>query len=731
MSQISLFNSAFATEPTSTITVKDLIDGIRTGKWKEQVELVRLCETKEQRDIAKRNVPSVTVSGVFTKRNQQSLLAHSGFICIDIDTECDRFALEDDPYTYALFDSVSKQGIAIIVRIDTAHHSESFDWLQRYYFDTYGVVIDSKPRNVVSLRFVSYDPMLTFNADSKQAKHTVRKPKQVKSVPIVYTPDQVSDLVRTVVDRGISIAESYEDYLNLSFALADELGESGRGHFHAIASLSAKYNPDQADRQYTTALKRDASGRKVTIGTFYHMLKQAGITLPKTDGRIMALAAVGKSEGQTKEQIAELLVTQGGVESPIATRVASSIAERPDVTLATMSTDPEHLIESLIIFIKTKYPMKRNAITHKIEKHRSGDPIQEEHINDIYLHARSVFNTPNVTKDLINSILFSNQTPTYHPIKEFIDRNRSVQPSGVVDRFISCVRTNTPHASVWIRKWLIGIQAAIDGHPVRSMLVFTGPQYNGKTEFFRRLLPSELKSYYAESKLDRGKDDELLMCQKLIVMDDEMGGKSKQDEKRLKELTSKEMFSLRAPYRKDNMDYKRLAILCGTSNPTEIVTDPTGNTRILPVKVESIDFESINQIDRVELFMEAYHAYVGGESWLLTRDEVSLLNTVSDDFSSISYEKELIQQFFSPYDGSGYCDWLTATEIKNEIEVNSKQQIRNMGRFGIELRKLLGDPKSRKKGNNVAKCYPVIKLGSNPSLTTDFSQPAKNQDFPF
>lgn len=731
MNQISLFPSAYSTESDQTISIQDLIDGIRSGRWSDVVLAVRSCVTKESRDLAKRSVPCVTVSGAFSKRGEQHLLGHSGFICIDIDTECDRSLLGADPYTYAMFTSISGTGTAIIVKVDPAKHTESFDWLQRYYFDSYGVVIDPKPRNVASLRFVSHDPDIVVNTSSRRSKTKSRPVAQPKSLPLVYTDDQIGQLVREAVDRGINIAESYDDYLNLSFALADELGESGRSHFHSLASLSAKYSTEQADLQYTTALRRDASGRRVTIGTFYHMLKQAGVNLPKPDRRVMTLAAVGKSEGQTQQQIAQLLVTQAGIDNRAATKVVASITARPDVTLATMSSDPEHLIEGLIMYIKTKYPVKRNAITHKLEKSRSGDPVQEEDINDLYLFARAAFNTPNVTKDLIGSILFSNHTPTYHPIKEFIDRNLSVKGEGTIERLVSCVRTNTPHASTWIRKWLIGIHAAIDGHPVRSMLVFTGPQYNGKTEFFRRLLPTELRGYYAESKLDRGKDDELLMCQKLIVMDDEMGGKSKQDEKRLKELTSKETFSLRAPYRKDNMDYKRLAILCGTSNPTEIITDPTGNTRILPVKVDSIDFERINQIDRTELFMEAYHAYTAGESWLLTRDEVGLLNNVSDDFSSISYEKELIQQFFSPYDGSGHCDWLTATEIKNEIEINTKQQIRNMGRFGIELRKLLGDPKSRKKGNNVAKCYPVIKSGSNHPLSTDFSQPAHNQPPPF
>ena len=730
MSQINIFKDAMSKEPMETMSIDTFLDGIKLGRWRDVVEAVRSCPDKDSRDVAKRSVPSLTVSGTFSQRNQSSLVKHSGFICIDIDTECDRSQLCRDPYTYALFDSVSRQGVAIIVKVNPDRHSESFEWLQRYYYEQYGLVIDPKPRNVASLRFVSYDPSLYHNPDSKVSKFSLAKPKPVKSMPLVYSQDEIGQMVRAVQDSGRSIAESYEDYLNLSFALADELGESGRSYFHSLCSMSAKYRQEQADRQYTIALQRESSGRRVTIGTFYHMVKQAGVSMPKSDSSLITLAATAKKDGKTKEQIAELIISQSSVQPRQAANIAKAVTERSDISLSTIASDPEHLIEALVSFMRSKFPLKRNAITHKIEK-RNGDPLQEEDINDIYLVARAAFNTPNVTKDLVQSIIFSSQTPTYNPLQDYISKHMDIRPSGVIDRLISCVRTQTPHASTWIRKWLIGIHAAIDGYPVRSMLVFTGPQYNGKTEFFRRLLPSELKGYYAESKLDRGKDDELLMCQKLIVMDDEMGGKSKQDEKRLKELTSKETFSLRAPYRKDNMDYKRLAILCGTSNPTEIINDPTGNTRILPVRVESIDFQAINAVDRVELFMEAYHAYKSGESWLLTTEEINQLGSVSDDFTSICFEKELILQFFYPPDGVGHTDWLSATEIKNEIELNSKQTIKNMQRFGIELRKLLGEPKSRKKGNNVFKCYPVVRASANSLSTRDYSQPIKDQDVTF
>src|SRR5690606_8591490 len=120
-------------------------------------------------------------------------------------------------------------------------------------------------------------------------------------------------------------------------------------------------------------------------------------------------------------------------------------------------------------------------------------------------------------------------------------------------------------------------------------------QGTGKTEFFRRLLPPELRQYYAESKLDAGKDDAILMTQKLIIMDDEMGGKSKKESKHLKELTSKQVFTLREPYGRMNVDLQRLAVLCGTTNDLEILND-LHNRRQIPIEVYGIDHEAYNAI---------------------------------------------------------------------------------------------------------------------------------------
>src|SRR5690606_27221973 len=130
----------------------------------------------------------------------------------------------------------------------------------------------------------------------------------------------------------------------------------------------------------------------------------------------------------------------------------------------------------------------------------------------------------------------------------------------------------------------------------------TGGQRVGKTKFFRNILPDELMDFYAESKLDDGKDSEILMTRKLIILDDEFGGKSKQDAKRLKELSSKQWFNVRRPYGRTSEDIKRIAVLCGTSNDDEVINDPTGNRRIIPVNINNIDHDKMSEIDMTDLF---------------------------------------------------------------------------------------------------------------------------------
>jgi predicted P-loop ATPase len=491
-----------------------------------------------------------------------------------------------------------------------------------------------------------------------------------------------------------------------------------------LCCVSDKYDQRQADKQYSYCLAgKDKSG--ITVGTFYFMLKKEGIELPKRNNRAIQLAAMGKKSGRTKEGVKEHLKQIESLADDEAEIIANQVFERDDISLKSVASDPERLIESLIEWVKINHPIRKNSLTRKLEE--NGNEVTKERKNTIFLRARMIFNSKEVSHDLVDSIIHSDLVAEFNPITEYIDKNRHRKSTGNIDALIATIKTDTPNAELFMKKWLVSIVAAYDYNPVRSVLALVGGQNTGKTEWFRRLLPSAIRQYYAESKLDAGKDDEILMTQKLIVMDDEMGGKSKQDEKRFKELTSKQIFSLRAPYGQHNEDFKRLAILCGTSNDPAVINDPTGNTRILPINVLSIDHEAYNAINKDDLFIELVKSYESGYEWQLTKDEMADLSIVSDEFEVTPMERELILQYFKKPEYEHMAEYFTSTQIKDVLETNTRQKIMSLRKFGLELTKLFGKAKCRKVNGNVIKCYGVCRL-LNEQVTSELIE---NEIVPF
>jgi predicted P-loop ATPase len=709
MSKISFFNKQFGSKgmphfSDGELEIEEFVLGVKFGKWKDATLKIRAIENKEERDKQKRNSPQVTISGTFAERAETNLIHHSGFICIDLDGVTDKSQLINDPYLYCVFYSSSGKGLAGIFKINPAKHKESFNWLRMYLYNTYGLAADPAPQNVASTRCISYDPDLSHNPNCAISKFINEKPPKIKNLPVVVSDQDFADIIGQCIQRGINLTESYEEFRDIAFALANGKGEDGRYYFHQLAGISTKYNSRAADRQYDIALK-DKSAKKITIGTLYHYIKAAGIEVKSQNKQAVAIASMAKKSNRSKEGVTASIVQLTGASQATAEQLVEEVFKRSDINIESVSKDPEKLIENICTFIAQNYHLKKNSITGIVEN--SGNPLTKESFNTMYLRIRSVFNSTSVSFDLIERIVLSEFTPTFDPIKEYIEKHRHLKGDGNINKLIATIETTTPNAHVFIRRWCIAWGAALDGFPVRSVLALLGGQHSGKTEWFRRLLPGPLKKYYAQSRLDAGKDDHILMCQKLIILDDELGGKSKKDEKVFKELTSRDWFSLRVPYGRYNEDFKRLAILCGTSNTTDIMSDPTGNTRYLPVEVISINKDLYNSIDKDELFMEIIRAYESGEEWQLSKNEMDDLMSTSAAFEEIPFERELINTHFENT-GYGTAINLSATEIKDYIELHSKQKITNMKRFGVELKKVFGKSKPVKINGQPSYKYQVF-----------------------
>lgn len=713
---ISIFQNAKNTVPIDILTIDDFIAKVKHGVWQNVVEKIRNAKSKEEKTAFKILLPAVTVSGTFHERKESGLIQHSGFVQIDIDHDISKFEdLCKDQYTYAVFKSAGGNGLVVIVKINKEKHKESIRFLRDYYFNTYKIFIDDAPVNVASLRFVSFDPNAFINEKSKVSKQISEKKVKPKSLNLVFGNSEVDGLVQEIQRSGISIAPSYEEYRNLAFALADGFGETGRDYFHALCFNDSNYKQRDSDKQYDEALKGRKSG--ISVGTFYYMVQNAGFQLPKVNQAALNTAVIGKSNNLSVDLIAQNLVNQYNFDLKNAEEFAKKVIEDQNITLASVSGDADKLIETLISWLNKHYEIKLNTITRILED--KGEILNQRKLNSIFLKAKKAFNIPALTYDILERIIFSEEIPEFNPFEEYFKSNSYRETNGNLDKLCKTIDSYdeiTEFTNIFIKKWFISLIVATDGYPIRSVLALVGGQNTGKTEWFRRLLPKDLQKYYAESKMDAGKDDDLLMTQKLIVMNDEMGGKSKQDEKRFKELTSKTIFSLRAPYGRNNEDFKRLAVLCGTSNDKEVINDPTGNTRILPVEVFSINHDLYNSIDKDELFMEAKRLYDKGFDYKLSKKELEFLDKFGGLFQAINQEHEAINKYFMMPSKDpkgnyiGFVESLTATDIKNIIEENSKIQIRNMKKFGIELKKFFGESRGIKRNGSTVYCYDVQRI---------------------
>ncbi|MCR5642162.1 MAG: DUF3987 domain-containing protein [Prevotella sp.] len=117
------------------------------------------------------------------------------------------------------------------------------------------------------------------NRETKNETHTVSAPvvNPAASVPPDGELAKVQAVCEELVQRGANIAESYEDYLKLGFALADGLGEDGRDIYHTLCAQSAKYRQAECEKKWQECLSKH-DGR-TSIATFYDMAKLAGIDL--------------------------------------------------------------------------------------------------------------------------------------------------------------------------------------------------------------------------------------------------------------------------------------------------------------------------------------------------------------------------------------------------------------------------------------------------------------------
>ena len=154
------------------VQVSKILDRIREGASKELVTQIRREKNKSERNELKKRLPSVCFSGKFSKRADNSLLEHSGLICLDFDgyekkkdMTDDKNKMMKDKYTFSVFISPSGNGLKVLVKIpaDAENHVKYFQSLEKYYNSTH---FDTTSKNISRVCYESYEPLIYVNDKS-------------------------------------------------------------------------------------------------------------------------------------------------------------------------------------------------------------------------------------------------------------------------------------------------------------------------------------------------------------------------------------------------------------------------------------------------------------------------------------------------------------------------------------------------------------------------------------
>jgi len=661
---ISFFNNCKNNVPSYSLSFCKYLDLIKSGAWRDIVEDIR-NGNKE-----KISAPAITISGEFSRRNSDSLIAHSGILAIDIDYKdnnsqinisnenIDISKLKEDKYLLAIHRSIGGKGYVAYFHIDGKKHLEAFEGLEMRLLHKYNIVCDTNCKDITRLRFVSYDAEIYIrNQEPIIFEEYLINEANNK---ISSTNKGIKELIYHIEKNNIDITANYNTWIQIGLALCTHFGQEGLQYFHCISKHYPKYSEIETTIKYQSLLK--SNRHRYSIGTLIHYCLLHGIdTTPFITSHQI------KHHQSTEDNIVE------------------TISEYHQMTV-------DFLIKEGVVC---------NVITDKFEI--DSVRIDEKKKNTLFISCKNQ-NKKLIKKDF--DIVFNSEfIPSYNPFIHFLEGLPKQISYSPLEAVLACFTHKDSRTNHFIKIWLLSIIDSMYGNISVLLLVLNGPQNIGKTTFFRNLLPRELSSYFTETSFDIDKDNLILLCDKLIVCDDEFSGKTRKEATHIKQLCSKDFIEVRAPYESLAKKRKRYAVLCATTNEDKVISDETGNRRIIPTNTESFDLLTYLKIDKKDLFTELHILYQNGERSNLHNEDIALLHELTHDNYDMNAEEDAILTYFSLTGDSEKLKQFTNSEIVAYIKMYSgiiyiQNKIgRALKRIGFKQVNVKVDSKSRRLYN--------------------------------
>ena len=311
-------------------------------------------------------------------------------------------------------------------------------------------------------------------------------------------------------------------------------------------------------------------------------------------------------------------------------------------------------------FLNENYRFRRNILNGKVEfatllkaeppadslsqdsegVHLTFRPLTLEAFNSIVRRAKKeqVLEKGN-PKTEITEFVHSEDVPVYDPIGDYLSHLPQWDGQNHIARLFSRLPGVTTEQQGFLATWLLSAVAhwlqmdLLHGNECVPTLI--GAQGCGKTTFFHRLLPPELREYYLDHlNLSNKFDKEMALTNNLIVNLDELEAIRPSQHAALKQTLSKSKVNGRPIYGASQEDRPRYASFVSTTNNLHPLTDATGSRRYICLTIPQGQYiDNTGEIDYGQLYAQVvYELKVTKTPYWFSNEEVARIQQLNQNY---------------------------------------------------------------------------------------------------
>lgn len=309
-------------------------------------------------------------------------------------------------------------------------------------------------------------------------------------------------------------------------------------------------------------------------------------------------------------------------------------------------------------WITSRYDLKRDVIKSRVlwkeknDKKNNWRVMRPEKLNTIAIDVSQAMQK-NCSVATIKQHLYSELTPEFNPVIEYLDKVGKKGKTGIISKFCKSVQTDKPERfEKYFTKWLVASVANAmipDGCQNAMCLTFTGEQGRGKSRFFKYLCPAELADYMFTGELDlkQKKDAHWKLAEYWLVnIEEQLLQLNKYDHNAMKTLISLPEIKGRRPYAEFDTQATRIANIMASTNDAAFLTDPTGSRRFICILALAFLEKDYRKINIDDVWSEAVTIFKKGDfEYWMNNDEINEMNDYNFRFQVVSQELEYISLY--------------------------------------------------------------------------------------